>query len=422
MVESSESGDTESVAAPAAETGSEQVHRGQNVVTRDHDQSERSSSADGERPAGSRIAFFTPELELGGAQRVTVTIANSLAKRGWDVDVVAGHLDGEFVSALDSAVTTVDLDIPRVPGLGIFAGIPRLVSYLNEHEPAVLFPNRTHANLAAIVASRLSDADVYVASTEHSAIDRDGSWESRLARLLAAFGYRYADDVIAVSEGVAENVVENTHIPSTKTTVLNNPIDIEDILAKASAPVDHEWLDNPEIETIVSVGRLKPIKDYGTLLDAFAALNKHRPETRLILVGKGPEQDRLEAKARELGVEDYVSFPGYTDNPYVYMKHASVFVLSSKEEGLPTALIEALACGCTVVSTDCEYGPREILVDGEYGRLTPVGDASELANAIEASLEAPMPPERSRQRAHFFSMEAGADRYEEYIRRAIANR
>ena len=364
------------------------------------------------------VAFFTPAPDFGGAQRVTVNIANSLAARGHDVDLVAGHLEGEFVSLIGDDVNTVELDIPEVPAAGILAAVPRLVSYLDRHRPDVLFASRTHTNLAAVAAGRLTDADVHVAITEHSPFTHLPTRKDRVTAALAARVYPYADDVVGVSEGVAETVVENTGVGPDGTTVLNNPIDIAAIQSGSEEPVDQAWLDDPEIDPIVAVGRLKASKDFSTLLQAFATVHESRPATRLVIVGKGTERDRLEALADELGVADSVTFTGYTDNPYAYMSRASVFAMPSKVEGLPTVLIEALACGCTIVSTDCQYGPREILEDGQYGRLTEVGDAERMADTICDALDDPTPPERSRERAQHFSMAAGADRYESYIHSA----
>lgn len=361
------------------------------------------------------VAFFTPAPDFGGAQRVTVNIANSLAARGHDVDLVAGHLEGEFVSLIGDGVNTVELAVPQVPAAGILAAVPRLVSYLDEHRPDVLFASRTHTNLAAVAAGRLTGADVYVAITEHSPFTHQPTRKDRATAALAARLYPYADDVIGVSAGVAETVVEHTGVDPDGATVLNNPIDITAIQSGAEEPVEEAWLDDPEIDPIVAVGRLKASKDFGTLLRSFATVHERRPGTRLVIVGKGAERDRLETLADDLDVADSVTFTGYTDNPYAYMSRASVFAMPSTVEGLPTVLIEALACGCTIVSTDCQYGPREILDDGRYGRLTAVGDADQMADTICDALDDPTPPERSRDRAQHFSMAAGADRYESYI-------
>lgn len=367
-----------------------------------------------------RTAFFTPAPTYGGAQRVTVNIANCLAARGHDIDLVAGNLRGEFVDDIDPAVRTIDLEVPRVPMLGILAGVPHLRSYLRSARPRVLFASRTHASITAILAARLAGVDVHVAATEHSNYARTESVKGRLTTALAAQAYRFADDVVAVSEGVADSVVEHTPVEREQTTVLYNPVDIETVRATAEEGADHEWFSDPTIETVVSVGRLAEQKDVATLLRAVARLRESRPNVRLVVVGKGPERDRLESLAESLGIGAFVSFEGYVDNPYAYMRESSVFVLSSRSEGLPTVLIEALACGSSIVATDCPHGPLELLGDDEYGRLTPVGDADEMAATIAAALDDPVPATKSRERAADFSMSSGADRYEAYVRRVLA--
>ena len=366
-----------------------------------------------------KIAFFTPAPTYGGAQRVTINIANSLAARGHDIELVVGNLHGEFADDINDAVETIDLEIPRVPGLGILAGIQHLRSYLKSTRPRILFSSRTHTNIAAISAARLTDVDVYVAATEHSDYGQVEDFKGKLTTALAAQTYRFADDIVAVSRGVAKSVVQNTPVSTEGTTVLHNPVDIEDVQATAKEDPGHEWLTNPTLETVVSVGRLRKQKDVATLLRAIATLKETRPEVRLIVVGKGPKREQLESLAASLGIRDSVSFEGYVENPYAYMHSSSVFALSSRYEGLPTVLIEALACGSSIVSTDCPHGPREVLVDGEYGWLTPVGDHEALAATINDALENPTPAAKSRERAEDFSMDAGADRYERYARQVI---
>jgi len=366
-----------------------------------------------------KIAFFTPAPTYGGAQRVTVNIANSLAIRGHDVELVAGNLRGEFAGDINDAVKTVDLDVPRVPGLGILAGVPHLRSYLKSTRPGVLFSSRTHTNIVAILAAELTDVDVHVAATEHSDYGQMEDLKEQLTTTIASQIYRFADDIVAVSKGVAESVERNTPVSAEGTTVLHNPVDIEDVQATAREGPYHDWFADPTLKTVVSVGRLGEQKDLTTLLRAIATLRETTPEVRLIVVGKGPRRERLESLAASLGIRDTVSFEGYVDNPYAYMRSSSVFVLSSRYEGLPTVLIEALACGSSIVATDCPHGPREVLVDGEYGWLTPVGNHEALAATISKAIDNPIPPEKSRRRAEDFSMAAGADRYEGYIRQVI---
>jgi glycosyltransferase involved in cell wall biosynthesis len=362
------------------------------------------------------VSFFMAAPTYGGAQKVTITIANGLAERGHDVDLVVARLEGDFVSDISEAVTVVDLNVPSVPGIGLFAGIPRLRSYLVAENPAVMFACLTHANDVAVLASLGANSSTHVAVTEHLAFGADTELKKRITSTMAKYLYRYADDVVTVSAGVAESVAANTRVAIADTTVLHNPIHVEEVKREAAASVDHEWFGSTEVSPIVSVGRLEPQKSLTTLLSAFARVHDARPETRLVVVGKGSERDRLIDRTERLGLSDVVDFPGFVDNPYAYMKGASVFALSSEFEGLPTVLIEALACGCTIVSTDCPHGPREILDDGTYGRLTPVGDSDALADGILQALDDPTPVERCLERADHFSMANSLDRYETYIR------
>ena len=193
-----------------------------------------------------------------------------------------------------------------------------------------------------------------------------------------------------------------------------NPVVTGDLDRKAREPVEHPWIGGDGPPVILAAGRLSAQKDFSTLLVAFARLLTRRP-ARLVVLGKGKRKPRLVSLARRLGVAEHVDFPGFADNPYAFMARASLFVLSSWYEGLPTVLIEAMACGCPVVSTDCLYGPREILEDGKHGPLVPVGDAEALAAAMARTLDAPPRPEALRERASFFNAARAIDRYEELL-------
>ncbi|MGB3695405.1 MAG: glycosyltransferase, partial [Spirulinaceae cyanobacterium] len=161
---------------------------------------------------------------------------------------------------------------------------------------------------------------------------------------------------------------------------------------------------------ILAVGRLLPPKDFDTLIQAFAQLRKKRP-LRLLILGEGNLRSGLESLISNLGISADVSLPGYTNNPYCYMAKAGVFVLSSHFEGLPTVIIEALACNCQVVATDCPYGPQEILANGEFGHLVPVGDVTALASAIELALDQPINIEKLKQRSENFTVLSSVDAY-----------
>jgi glycosyltransferase involved in cell wall biosynthesis len=198
--------------------------------------------------------------------------------------------------------------------------------------------------------------------------------------------FRWADGIVAVSNGVAKDVAALAHLPRQRIRVISNPVLTEELLRKAKEPVNHPWLAPNQPPVVLGVGRLVIEKDFLTLVRAFAQVRHQRP-ARLVILGEGDQRRHLEALSRDLGVDEDVCFAGYQENPYAYMARAQVFVLTSTYEGFGLVLAEAMATGVPIVSTDCESGPREILRDGRYGTLVPVGSVEALAAAIVAKLE-----------------------------------
>jgi glycosyltransferase involved in cell wall biosynthesis len=204
-------------------------------------------------------------------------------------------------------------------------------------------------------------------------------------------------------------------------TTIYNPVVTAELFKMAREVPDHPWFESGAPPVVLGVGRLARQKDFPTLLQAFARLRSERP-VRLMILGQAnnqrttvERQAELRALAGKLGVADEVALPGFVHNPYAYMAHAAVFVLSSRFEGLPTVLIEALACGLPVVSTDCPNGPAEILENGKYGALVPVGDAFALAKAISATLDAPPDRGQLRTRALVFTVDQAVEKYEKVL-------
>ena len=199
-----------------------------------------------------------------------------------------------------------------------------------------------------------------------------------------------------------------------RVTTIHNPVDVQAVKEKSRAPLSHPWLGPGSPPVILGAGKLKTQKDFATLLRAFARVRAARP-AHMIVLGEGEERRKLEKLARKLGIAAHTVLPGFVDNPFAWMARASVFVLSSAWEGFSNVLVEALACGCSVVSTDCPSGPAEILDAGAYGTLVPVGDDRALADAILAAMRSPRDPERLRSRAAAFSVDAAAGRYLEVL-------
>ncbi|TDA69508.1 MAG: glycosyltransferase [Clostridia bacterium] len=314
-----------------------------------------------------------------------VNLSWGFAERGLEVDLVLAKAEGPYITQVPAGVRVVDLRAPRV-----LASLPALVRYLRRERPAAILSALDHANIVAIWARRLARvrcrAVVSVHSTLSRATDNTPTARGRLMPRLVRQFYPWADAVVAVSRGVAEDLVRTTGILQESIKVIYNPVVTPELLEKAREPLDHPWFAPGQPPVILSVGRLTAAKDYPTLIRAFALVRAERP-ARLVILGEGEERPRLESLVRELHLEAYVALPGFVENPYAYMTCASVFVLSSAWEGLPTVLIEALALGTSVVSTDCPSGPQEILEGGRWGKLVTPGNPEELARAILATLE-----------------------------------
>jgi glycosyltransferase involved in cell wall biosynthesis len=363
------------------------------------------------------LAFFIPDLSVGGAEQVTVSIVNGLVERGYDIDLLLSRNEGELRHRLSPRVNVIELSPSRTSVFGVAAHFPAIALYLKRHEPAALFPHLEHPSVVCLAVARVFDVETPIVPTHHSAFDvsTDRTPKDRIVHRLVSRLYPTADRLIAVSEGVADGIVERTPVERADISVLHNPIDVASIARAGDEPVDHEWIEDDDLEVVLFVGRLAAQKDLGTWLRAFEAIHDQRPQTRGVIVGKGPRREELLASIERLGLEDVVSLPGFVDNPYRYMKRAAVFVLSSEYEGLPTVLIEALACGCQIVSTDCPSGPREILLGGEIGHLVPVGDHAALAESALNALSSPVPTAELQRRADDFSPESVFDDYERFL-------
>ena len=302
----------------------------------------------------------------------------------------------------------VDLKSKRV-----LYSLPGLMRYLRRERPKALLSAMDHANVVALWAKKLARAPTRVVVSVHNttsiATKRAKNMRGRMMPLFIRKFYPWADAVVAVSKGVAEDLLKIAGLPKEKIRVIYNPVITPDLLAKAEEPVDHPWFRPGEPPVILGVGRLTAQKDFPTLIRAFALVRKQRP-ARLMILGEGEERAKLEALVRELSLEKDVSLPGFVDNPYKYMKRAAVFVLSSRWEGFGNVLVEAMACGTPVVSTDCPSGPREILDGGRWGRLVAVGDVSSMAKAIEETLARPV-PQMAQGALSSFELATVIDRY-----------
>lgn len=331
----------------------------------------------------NRIAFFLPGLYEGGAERVILNLAKGVAERGYPVDLVLVRSEGPYMSQIPQSVRLIDLRATRV-----LTSIPALIHYLRSEHPTTLL-SALFANVIALMSRRLSRLPQRLVISEHNTLSSvmqnqpDLRWQ--LYPKLAGWLYPDADEIIAVSNGVAEDLARTTKVPRNQIQVVYNPVVTTDVCDKSKMPLDHPWFKPGEPPVILAVGRLTRQKAFDVLIRAFSQVRKKRP-VRLLILGEGEDRPMLEALIRQLGLELDINLLGFVQNPYPYMAQAALFVLSSRWEGLPTVLIEALYLGTPIVATDCPGGSREILKNGEYGRLVPVNSDQILADAIDSSL------------------------------------
>lgn len=335
-----------------------------------------------------KVALFLPSLMGGGAERIMLSLASEFADQGHQVDLVLAKAWGEYMDQVPANVHVVDLGASRV----LYSFFP-LIRYLKKHRPQSVLSALEHANIVAVCAVLLANINTKTVVSIHNNLTQFAKVAhtrpiTRWMPPLMRWSFKRADKVVAVSQGVADDVLGHLQLPREKVQVIYNPVVDDALIEKASEPVDHPWFREGEPPVLLAVGRLTPQKNFPNLLRAFAKLRAQK-KARLIILGEGDKRMELEALAAELGVEDDVQMPGFVDNPYAYMKKARLFVLSSSCEGLPTVLIEALACGTEVVSTDCPSGPKEILKEGRYGTLVPIENSDALFEAIRERLDEP---------------------------------
>ena len=367
-----------------------------------------------------RIALFMYGLTNGGVPRRMVTLANGLAGRGYLVDLVLVDSRSNLAGALAPAVRIVDVGgwRARMPGIRrkrrwqFQVAQSALVRYLNHAEPAVLISADNYANLTAIAARSAARKPVRLVVSQRN---HTSTYAVDKPRLMAAIRAQYpkADAVVTVSEGVAEDLI-GIGLPPDIVQTIYNPLVGPELAAAAEKRVEHPWFGSGEPPVVLAVGRLGRQKDFPTLIRAFAHLRANGRPVRLVILGDGKtSKDRTDLLelAATLGVAESVDLPGAVPEAIPYMARADLFVLSSAWEGLPAVLVEAMACGTPVVSTDCPSGPAEILQDGRFGPLVPVGDDRALATAMAAVLDNPPEGLVLKERGGQFSVEKAIDRY-----------
>jgi glycosyltransferase involved in cell wall biosynthesis len=358
----------------------------------------------------NRIAIYIPSLRGGGAERVMVTLANAFVSSGYYVDLVVGKADGSYIKDVSEEVAIVDLDSRRVT-----TSLPGLVRYLRRAKPNALLSAMVHANIIAIFANYIARSEIRLVVSEHNTLNsllKTVSWLRREKWLPFAMRLMYpkTHGIVAVSKGVADELSMITNISREKIDVIYNPIVTNySFLSHANRNTLHPWFEAGQPPVILSAGRLTRQKDFITLINAFAQL-RTKFQARLVILGEGEQHNSLKKLSQDLNIAHEILLPGFVHNPREWMQCSSLFALSSSWEGFGNVIVEAMACGLPIVSTDCPSGPAEILEHGRWGRLVPVGDVSAFAEAMYLTLH-----ERSHPdvvfRASQFSVDKAVNKY-----------
>lgn len=403
--------------------------------------------------ASRHITFFLPHFPAGGQEQVTLSLMKGLADRGHRVELLLERQEGAYLARVPATIPVTAL--PRrsrwsgyrrllsgwpSEGFRHLAGslglAPRsiplhrligLVDYLETSRPDILISAHDRAPLLALWAAGIARHRVATMVIEHSLFSHNLAAARGDARTYTVMQqrltlmrrlYPLADSLVAVSNGGAADLADSLGLTHDAVRTIHNPVVTPELMRRAAERLDDPWLDQNAPPVILTAARLASEKALHVLIDAFARLRAHGHEARLAILGEGPERERLVQRIAERGLEPHVKLPGWVDNPYAWMRSSALFVLSSEFEGLPTTLIEAMACGCPVVATDCPGGTGEILDGGRYGSLVPVGDVAALADAMAQTLTDPPRAALLQSRAADFSLERAIDAYQDEIERA----
>lgn len=361
---------------------------------------------------GGLISILLPDLRGGGVERIRITLAHEFVRAGYEVEFVLRRTHGELLEEARKSFSVVDLKAARVRNLP-----QALFRYLRHRRPEVLIAAMWPLTFIAPVVVRSACVSSKVLVSEHGILSAQyGDWGflHRIAlKITTGLGYRLAHHCIGVSNGVVQDMAKLACIPADRFEMIHNPVPPRpNPSVKDVAYADALW-GIPPGKRLLTVGTMKAVKNHPLLLRALAKIND--PEVRLMFVGQGECRDKLYSLARELGIIDRIIFAGFQSNTTPFYLTADLFVLSSNFEGFGNVLVEAMACGTSVVSTNCKSGPSEILEGGRYGRLVPIGDSAAMAKAILESLKSRLDQKFLQQRASEFTPNIAARKYLDLI-------
>lgn len=354
-------------------------------------------------------------LGQGGAERVTVTLLKYFDRSKFDITLVLMKAKGDYIKDIPDDVELIDLKVKKL----WFILLP-LAKAIKQVKPDIILSISGGTNAPAVIARKLSGLHPRLLISERNILKiGELTAKRRVLIALKKFTYSGADAILTVSEGVREDLIHSFNLPPDIITTTFNPIVSEALYEAANEPLNEKYLEVEKLGYILGVGRMVPQKNFELLIEAFKEIKK-KYRLKLVILGAGPHKLKLEAMVKENGLRDDVLMPGFDKNPFKWMSKCRVFVLSSNNEGLPGALIQAMACGAPVVSTDCPSGPSEIISGlSENGILIPMNDKVALVNALEKLLadrqKAALFATQGKQRAKKFEIVRVAKIYEEAL-------
>lgn len=328
----------------------------------------------------SRIALFSPNLAGGGAERIISILANCLSEAGFSVDLILVKAKGPYLKQIPASVNIIDFNRTKA-SLSFF----KLVSYLIRQRPNILFTSHIHTSTIALWASRASGRSTKVIVRQPTMLRPlfGSKTFASLARqkIFLWSVKKWANKIVVTSQAMADEFFLLSNVEKYKVSIINNPLPIHSVIESSNEPLNNRWLNSKETPVVLAVGRLEPVKSHETLIEAMA-LVRNEVDAKLIILGDGPLRTKLQDLVEQLNLQNHVEMPGFTKNPFKYMKRCDVFVMSSLWEGFPNVILEAMACGAKVVATDCEGGTAEILENGKWGELVEVNNSIEMAGKI----------------------------------------
>ncbi|MET0068374.1 MAG: glycosyltransferase [Candidatus Thiodiazotropha sp.] len=357
-----------------------------------------------------RIACFLATSGHSGVDRVARNLLPGIAEAGYPVDLLKIRDHGPWLTQ----PLAQNLRVIEFKAHHVYSALPELVRYLRGTRPAVLLSDKDRVNRTALLANALSGRPARVVLRSGTTVSRNlqsrGRWERFVQRTSMKYLYTHADAVLVPSVGAADDFAASIGLARERISVVPSPIITPGFQARLDEPLDHPWFRPGEPRVILGVGELCRRKDFATLIRAFAEIAPDY-DCRLLILGEGRARERLEAQVQSLKLADRVSLPGFVENPYPYMKRAGLFVLSSRWEGMPVVLIEALAAGTPVAATDCPSGPRELLGELPGEPLCPVGDSAALAAAMARQLDRPLASDQLRAAVSGYTLSSSVNRY-----------